>query len=278
MASDDEKTAMFNPEAQKKEAPGPTALRSRSTATVDPQDEKTMLYGHAAPPEGDADLHSANTILSDPRGGLPDWARQAAVPPETARHPAPAVAKGGGFLSVLGGLGMFLGFLLMGADILPHLQGAEDWMVPATMAFGAAAMLLVGVGFFGTLSRTNALGAIVALLGLIAAAARGMMVSPFIEGEFGKILMVAAIMGPAIVLLVASIWAFTASSAVGGGLGVTTGILLLLGGGAVTAYYLLVLLGSIDPDDDLAIALLLGGSGLAGIGCITGGVAVIKTA
>ncbi len=193
---------------------------------------------------------------------------------DPARYTAPAGDAGGGGLLILGGIGALLAGLAPAIGVIPMFQGMGDLVELILVAAGVGVLghLFLGLGMFGAISRTGGVAAlvgtlhIVAMLGLTFFLLAALQVIP-IEGELVKLVLVAPVALPGTAWLLSGIWAFSATRGLGA-MGVLHGIFGVLGGGAMITQVVGGLAGAFGPQEDLAIALSLGGIGSVLLGGI----------
>lgn len=197
-------------------------------------------------------------------------------PPRKAnpeRYLAPAQTGGTGLL-IVGGIGAILAGLGPALGVIPMFQGMGDMLAMLFVGAGLSAVghLMLGLGMFGAISRTGGIAAlvgtlhIVAVLGLVffLLAALGVIQ---VDGDLAKLVIVAPAALPGTAWLLSGIWALSATRALGV-MGILHGIFAMLGGGALVANVVGGLAGAFGGDDDLAIALTLGGIGAVLLGAI----------
>ncbi len=201
----------------------------------------------------------------------PDKVRTAATkpPPAAATSAAPG---GGGALLVLGGIGALVAVLGLCLPILSSLQGmtGELWPIIGGTIGMAVGHLLVGLGMFGAVSRTNGVAALVGTLHLIAMAGLTFyMLALFgvvaLEGEVVAYVALVPNILPATAWLLSGIWGLAAGA---GALGILHGIMAFLGGGALIGLAVGGLAGAFSSEEDIAIALAFGGRGLVLVAAI----------
>lgn len=200
----------------------------------------------------------------------PSGQPRAAKPAEAPRKADPAryhEPQGGGGLLIVGGIGALLAGIAPAIGVVPMFQGMGDMLDLIFVAAGVAAVghLLTGLGTFGATSRTGGVAAlvgtlhVVAMLGLTFFLLAAFQIIP-LEGDLLKLAMVAPTALPGTAWLLSGIWALSATSAMGV-MGVLHGIFALLGGGAAIGMVVGGLAGAFSPQEDIAIALTLGGIG-----------------
>jgi len=193
---------------------------------------------------------------------------------DPARYTAPAGDAGGGGLLVVGGIGALLAGLAPAIGVIPMFQGMTGLVELILVAAGVGVLghLFLGLGMFGAISRTGGVAALVgtlhlvAMLGLTFFLLAALQIIP-IEGELVKLVLVAPVALPGTAWLLSGIWAFSATGGLGA-MGVLHGIFGVLGGGAMITQVVGGLAGAFGPQEDLAIALSLGGIGSVLLGGI----------
>lgn len=194
---------------------------------------------------------------------------------DPSRYAAPGdgAASGGGLL-VVGGIGALVAGLAPVLGVIPQFQGMGDLMDLILVASGLAFVghLLLGLGMYGAVSRTGGVAALVGTLHMVASLGQLFFLLSAtgaipIEGDAIKLVLLAPTALPGTAWLLSGIWAFSAGRALRV-MAPLHGIFAVLGGGALIAQVVGLLSGAFGPQDDLLIALLLGGIGsvfLAGL-------------
>lgn len=197
---------------------------------------------------------------------------KAAPKPKPAPAPKPASGQGGGGLLIVGGIGAIVAGLSVGLPIISQMQGmvGELWPIIGGTIGMIIGHLLLGLGMFGAVSRTNGVAALVGTLHLLAFAGLTFFaLALFRVIELDKDIVQYALMAPAILpgtaWLLSGIWGFASGA---GAVGVLHGVFSLLGGAAMIGTVVGALAGAFGGQDDIAIALAFAGPGCVLIGAI----------
>ncbi len=197
--------------------------------------------------------------------------------PKAAPKPKPAPkpvveGQGGGGLLIVGGIGAIVAGLSVGLPIISQMQGmvGEEWPIIGGTIGMIIGHLLLGLGMFGAVSRTNGVAALVGTLHLLAFAGLTFFaLALFRVIELDRDIVQYALLAPAILpgtaWLLSGIWGFASGA---GALGVLHGVFSLLGGAAMIATVVGALAGAFGGQDDIAIALAFAGPGCVLIGAI----------
>jgi len=205
------------------------------------------------------------------KAARPAPAPKPAPAPRPAR-PAAAPSQGGGGLLIVGGIGAIVAGLSVCLPILGQIQGmtGDPWpMIGGTIGM-VLGHLLLGLGMFGAVSRTNGVAALVGTLHILAMAGLTFfMLAAFrvieLDGDLVRYVMLAPTILPGTAWLLSGIWGFASGA---GAMGILHGVFSFLGGGALIGLTVGSLAGAFEVDSDLAIAVAFGGPGLILIGCI----------
>jgi len=238
--------------------------------------------------EPEADVAPAAPVAGAPVAKSPKLAKKAppAVAPKPAKvekapKPAPAPkpakvasagAEGGGGLLIVGGIGAIVAGLSVCLPILGQMQGmtGEPWPIIGGTIGMTLGHLLVGLGMFGAVSRTNGVAALVGTLHLLAMAGLTFfMLALFrvveLDGDLVRYVTLAPAILPGTAWLLSGIWGLASGA---GAMGILHGVFSFLGGGAMIGLTVGALAGAFSGEDDVAIALAFGGPGLIFIGTI----------
>lgn len=223
-------------------------------------DKKPKLEKAAPPPK----VEKAAKPAPAPKPAKP------APAPKPARESAPS--QGGGGLLIVGGIGAIVAGLSVCLPILGQIQGmtGDPWPILGGTIGMALGHLLVALGMFGAVSRTNGVAALVGTLHILAMAGLAFfLLAAFrvveLDGDLVRYVMLAPAILPGTAWLLSGIWGFASGT---GAIGVLHGVFSLLGGGAMIGLTVGALAGAFSGDDDMAIALGFGGPGLILIGSI----------
>jgi hypothetical protein len=188
--------------------------------------------------------------------------------------PAEGAAPGGGGLLVLGGIGAIIAGLSIALPIMSLFQGmtGEVWPLIGGAIGMAVGHLLLGLGMFGAVARTNGVAALVGTLHLLTMAGLAFyMLGLFrvieLDGDLVPYVMLVPAILPGTTWLLSGIWAFSAASSAGA-MGILHGVFAFIGGGAQIGVVVGGLAGAFAPQDDLTIALALGAPGAILLGAI----------
>lgn len=236
------------------------------TAEPEPVYEEEPAAAPVPPPEA-----------APKKAAKPDKApkpEKAAKPAKPAPKPAverPA-GQGGGGLLIVGGIGAIIAGLSICLPVISSFQGmvGEAWPIIGGAIGMVIGHLLVGLGMFGAVSRTNGVAALVGMLHLIAMAGLTfyllLLFRVFeVDGDIVRYVALAPGLLPGTAWLLSGIWGFAAGA---GALGVLHGVFSFLGGAAAIGLQVGALAGAFGGQDDAAIALALGAPGAVLIGTI----------
>ncbi len=181
-------------------------------------------------------------------------------------------AQGGGGLLIVGGIGAIVAGLSVGLPIISQMQGmvGELWPIVGGTIGMIIGHLLLGLGMFGAVSRTNGVAALVGTLHLLAFAGLTFFaLALFRVIELDQDIVQYALLAPAILpgtaWLLSGIWGFASGA---GAMGILHGVFSLLGGAAMIGTVVGALAGAFGGQDDIAIALAFAGPGCVLIGAI----------
>lgn len=188
--------------------------------------------------------------------------------------PARSVPSAGGGLLIVGGIGAILAGVGVGLPILSSLQGmvGEPWPIIAGTIAMVLGHLLLGLGMFGAVSRSNGVAALVGTLHMLTVAGLAFfLLAAFrvidLDGDLVPYVMLAPGILPGTTWLLSGIWGFSAASSAGA-MGILHGIFALLGGAAQLTVVVGLLAGAFRPQEDLVFALQFGGPGAILLGAI----------
>jgi len=216
----------------------------------------------------------------------PAKAAKAVKPAKPAPAPKPAPAEafedsgasqaspGGGGLLIVGGIGAIFAGIGAGLPVLSSLQGmvGEPWPIIGGTIAMVLGHLLLGLGMFGAVSRSNGVPALVGTLHMLTVAGLAFfLLAAFrvieLDGDLIPYVMLAPGILPGTTWLLSGIWGLSAASSAGA-MGILHGIFALLGGAAQLTVVVGLLAGAFGPQDDLTFGLQFGAPGAILLGAI----------
>jgi len=167
----------------------------------------------------------------------------------------------------VGGIGAIIAGLGVALPVVSSFQGmtGEVWpLIGGTIAM-VLGHLLVGLGMFGAVSRTNGVAALVGTLHLLAVAGLAFFLLALfgviqLDGDLVRYAGLAPAILPGTAWLLSGIWGLSAASGAGA-MGILHGIFAFLGGAAQLTMVVGALAGLFGRQDDLTYALQLGAPG-----------------